>query len=486
MARAPCASCGLSAQFREVESPHTLFCTFLCQRKFHGVSGRALTEQRTDSDHAFFDARNVSLWLRHVALFPDVSAVLSAMEEPWPTAAYLATNVLRPRDTTNLESGASGAEMYAATYIDGARHVPFLSKDAVVLMKSVRAVSGDDFEMRMAVTEACTGARVGALYYAGISRAFVPVIDAFPVVATPNLGDAVGVDNQRFFVVQPFVEHAADFDDVLREDPANVVAASRSFIAQVLCALEAGAHAIGFTHYDLHLGNILAEKTHVVSGEVWAHTRPQGRTLYFDPSATDNRVARIIDFGLSRANHPRGAGTPTYLDAVHEHYDAHIDMRMFAYAFIGTMSVQLVRPVTQEGTHEARAVRAAALKGIRGCGPLMRVLENMLGLAQWERLHGEYAFKLSKSVMAGREHDVDTSFKLPASALDLSKLFEDVGSSRMWPFVRQEISAIRTDDATAPTIADILDDRFFAPLYTRPTEDAHVVSLGDARKEVPV
>ena len=157
MERIPCASCRSTAQFRETGGPHTPFCTFLCQRKYHGVSGRALTAQQTDNDGTFFDARNVSLWLRSVALYPDVAAVISAMEEPWPTAADLTANVLQPRDTTNLESGGSGAEMYAATYVDGARHVPFLSGDAVVLMKSINSTSSEDYEMRMAVTEArCT------------------------------------------------------------------------------------------------------------------------------------------------------------------------------------------------------------------------------------------------------------------------------------------------------------------------------------------
>ena len=486
MERIPCASCRSTAQFRETGGPHTPFCTFLCQRKYHGVSGRALTAQQTDNDGTFFDARNVSLWLRSVALYPDVAAVISAMEEPWPTAADLTANVLQPRDTTNLESGGSGAEMYAATYVDGARHVPFLSGDAVVLMKSINSTSSEDYEMRMAVTEACTGARVGALYYAGISRAFVPVIDAFPVISTPNLGDAVGADNQRFFVVQPFVEHAKYVDDVLREDPANTVAAARSLIAQVLCALEASAHAIGFTHYDLHLGNVLAEKTHVIAGEVWAHTRPQGQTMYFDPNATDGRVARIIDFGLSRADHPHGTDAPAYMDAAHEHADAHIDMRMFACALIRDLSVRGVFAATQKPDLKAKATRAAVLDGIRGCAPLMRVLEKMLGLAQWEGLRKEYAFKLSKNILAGREHAVDTNFTLPASALDMSKFFEEVGATRTFPFFVQEVAALRTDVGGAPTIADILDDRFFAPLYARPEAGAHVVSIGDARKEIPV
>ena len=491
-----CCVCRVRARYRESSPTGQHFCTHLCQRAWHGVAGRALAdEDALVREEDFFLTLRRRLWGVELPTFPTKDVVFDylGMPDVWPRLTQLVPNLLQPKGATEFEVGASGAKLALAVYTDPDHDAPFLLRNTVMLLKSVRVSHDFDSNTATMINEACTGARAGALFFAGISRIFVPVVDFFACMCDAKLLEEA--THPRFFAVQTVVENGLEINEAVvhdaSDDPKQTVAFVRSILAQVLCALEAAQHHIQFTHYDLHLGNVLAEETSSVENEVWTHVRPDGnQTIYFDPRHTRGRIVRIIDFGLSRANDPYREAPATFLDNERREFDAHIDTRKFAYDFIARVLV----PSAQVGVDvpefetSLRKVRSV----ISGAPGIMRVLGAMMGTSSWTNLAppgGEYNIVLRPCPRLGRFEDVTAHLELPFDTHQLVRFLSDAGRSRSAPFVEQEIRNSRTDDRSAPTPHDILNDRFFDPLRRAPNNVlrgfAKIVSIGDARRQFP-
>lgn len=479
---AACDVCGLPAHYREDAPGERAFCTYLCQRVAHGVAGRTLTRNVGGVDAAaFFDSLRFRMWGRaQLGRFPVNEAVRRRLDSPetWPLLRDLVPSHIVTHGLTGFEIGASGAELALAAYRHAARDAPFLPVDGVVLLKSTDLT---DPEIGLMVNEVCTGVRAAALFFSGVSRAFVPVVDFFPCATDSYMARAT--NDPRLFGVQTVVENALHFDDAVIAHVENagttdsVDAYVRSMFAQVLCALEAAQHHLQFVHYDLHMGNVLAEKTHVVDGEVLKHTRHSGYPLFFDQRDTGGRNARIIDYGYSRANDPTGMSGLTFHSEETRAFDSRVDMRNFAFAFIRAVLI----PRFSKTHRELGAV-------ITGNPDIMRVLEKMIGLRAWKSLDaegGEYHIVLPPNARLGRTEAVDARLALPATIYDVVNFIKKVGGTRVDTFVRNEIVIPRTDSALAPTVSEVLDDVFFDALRTRPCGDNLViVDIGDVRRSI--
>ncbi len=495
-----CLVCSGRAVYREKSHEGLRFCTHLCQRAWHGIGRRSLSRQDPlPREHEFFDVPRPRLWWKNKGLFPTNAQVFEQLRNArsWPSLEDISPRILLPKGESAFEIGGSEAELSLAVYSNPERDVPFLPTDTVMVLKTPQLYfpqtipgPGDNrietlrYRERamfddIAINEACTGIRVAALFFAGISRAFVPIIDFFPCACNAELSEIS--PERRFFTVQPVVENSMHIWEGLPAEADLAVPYVRSVFAQVLAAIEAAQHHIEFTHYDLNVGNVLVEQTDIVGGEVWTCTRHTYSPLHFDPRDTQGKLVRIIDYGLSRAEDPHGMMAETYWkgrstsddENIYRGFDAHRDTRMVAYFLIEHIATQ------------RRELADVLFKE----DDLMRVLKMMLGLDSWTSLHsptGEYTIFLKKdSRILRRSVDKTIHLALPFDAADLLRFAMDIGG-RVSGFYWAEVNLNRKDDSDAPTPSNILDDKFFDSMRLPLGEGTRtIIDIGDSTREIP-
>lgn len=493
-----CFACSGQALYRETSGDRLVFCTHLCQRAWHGIGRRILSRAEQVPSHTFFDAQRPRVWWESAPrAFPTKAQVYAKLHDrsTWPDAGDVFPGVFRPKGESMFEVGASEAALPLAVYSNPQKDAPFLPSDIVMLLKNTlvhlpqsapgpganrreilgyeEATATDD----VAINEACTGVRVAALFFAGISRAFVPVVDFFPCACTPDA--ETSSPQRRFFTVQPVVENAVHVWDGLPRSEEMVVPYIRSVLGQLLVALEAAQEHLSFTHYDLNTGNVLAEQTDIVDGEAWTFVRRGSGRVCFDPRDTQGRLVRIIDYGLSRAESPYGVPTETFWQGsggtkgAWRAFNAFQDTRSIAYFLIEHI-------VTAR-----REVASAVLQD----SALMRVLTLMLGVESWKTLKnsptGEYAIFAKRTPRLGHTEDIGARLSLPFKASDLLQ-FGMKAESRISDFYWGEILPHKREDVTdAPLPGDVVNDAFFDVLRVPAKQDAVLVDIGDASRSFP-
>jgi hypothetical protein len=220
--------------------------------------------------------------------------------------------------------------------------------------------------------EIATGMRVSSMFYAGISPGFTPLVDYFICKE--------GADVK----VYTFNEVNTDKSDVFMEQAATIdslVLQLRSFFAQVLLALEAAQFHLAFVHRDLHTGNVMAlELPAAYIGSTLQFRRPGENGDMFIP-ADDSHLylARIIDYGRSRANNPSNAGDPALAsgiirDFMDKEFDPWVDMRALAY--------HVARALKRNGL--LAELSNAAAERHEGAALLIDLMDQLVGTKTWD------------------------------------------------------------------------------------------------------
>lgn len=348
------------------------------------------------------------------------------------------------------------------------------------------------------INDVVAGQRVTALVHAGISPAFTPVYDFFicniedglPAVGTTAMYDApdmglftISAQNSEMANDLVGLENIGEYN-MLGARLGHLIEFTRSVLAQLLLALEAGQHHLRFVHYDLRLGNVMyMELPADYTGAHLQFRRPLSNKLQNDlfirVDATDRRLVRIIDYGRTRVDHPNTPRSDT--DVAHvsmeglasQQFDQWVDMRTFAYD-IGRFLFKTngwLTPLANlyglEGPQHAGAVTE-----------MLNVVEEMIGMKYWTQ-YGKSRYRDFP--------DLITLKNSPAPFFDLlrSKMNDDmVSDSAAMKFWVTEVFGNRADQlVTAPTPSNILDMPFFDQLRTRPTSGS-VDFIGDATQTV--
>ena len=326
------------------------------------------------------------------------------------------------------------------------------------------------------INEVVVGSRLTLLRESRIAVAFTPIVDyfAYPV---PGGGAAV------LHVVAP--RHDMSFGGVLREGAQTAPSLGaifmvRSVLAQVLLSLEAAQAHLRFTHYDLHLNNVMISVATDrdpefvdTEGVMWRYARPTGKHAFVVP-ATDSAdcVARIIDFGRSRCDDPRHPGDDDRVASVVvfecapcERFNDAIDMRALAHDIVVHGLLRWAPYFRNAG----RGERVSTDPLVEECfQQLVSVLEDMAGVRWWSGWNTRMAYTQRNGAAVACPRSLCAFIEMFVSGICTT---ETVIQIRTDEFMRDRP---KTEHTMTPTT--ILDAPFFTPYrMTRGTTPCVVV-----------
>lgn len=343
------------------------------------------------------------------------------------------------------------------------------------------------------INEVVASARVSLLYHARTAVAFTPIVDHFAFRARDD------TKSIALHMITP--RHDKSFVKALREHgeasfgpTLDGIRMMRSVLAQVLLSLEAAQTHLRFTHYDLHINNVMLDQVEAhdpehtaADGTLWYYVRPGGKHSFMVPASdSDGQAARIIDFGRTRCDDPRFPGNDARASSITIEgrapcalYDTAADMRALAHDIV----VYGLFKWRKYFVYAGRGDRVSSDSAVEECFlQMVSVLEDMSGVRWWNGWNAGVG-PATYMQRNGRQLDPPTSLY---SYIDLWA----TGICDEDTFIQiraDEFIMRRPDGEHSVAPSDVLESPFFLPYRVEEVPaGAVLVPVADATHAPPV
>ena len=109
-----------------------------------------------------------------------------------------------------------------------------------------------------------------------------------------------GLYRKTIYIIYENINPSITLSDYIKSDQFNITEWMKIFM-QIILALNFANEKIGFTHYDLHTDNVLIRNINNKKDQFLIKYPYNGDYLYLQ----DNKIATIIDYGMSRIKHEK-------------------------------------------------------------------------------------------------------------------------------------------------------------------------------------